>query len=57
MKETVKKRLYITPYIQQIKLDNEISLALESNPPVGPGETGSLSPDFMYNEPFKNNMG
>ncbi len=33
------KKSYITPQIELIPLDNEISLALESNPPGGPGET------------------
>lgn len=35
--ETKKK--YITPVVEQIRLDNAISLALESNPPAGPDET------------------
>lgn len=35
--ETKKK--YITPRIEWIPLDNEISLALESAPPAGPSET------------------
>lgn len=35
--ETKKK--YITPVVEQIRLDNTISLALESNPPAGPDET------------------
>jgi hypothetical protein len=35
--ETKKK--YIKPRIEIIFLDNEISLALESAPPVGPNET------------------
>jgi hypothetical protein len=35
--ETKKK--YISPRIEWIPLDNEISLALESSPPVGPSET------------------
>jgi hypothetical protein len=34
--ETKKK--YIAPRIEWIPLDNEISLALESNPPIGPDE-------------------
>ncbi len=32
------KKTYIAPLIELIKLDNEISLALESTPPVGPEE-------------------
>lgn len=36
------KKKYISPRIEWIMLDNEISLALESNPPVGPEETFNL---------------
>lgn len=49
------KRVYFEPQIQCIELDNEISLALASAPPEGPDE-GSLSPEFMKNDPFRNNM-
>lgn len=35
----MEKKKYISPRIEWIPLDNEISLALESNPPAGPGET------------------
>ena len=34
----MEKKKYIKPRIEWIPLDNEISLALESNPPVGPNE-------------------
>jgi len=34
----MEKKKYIAPRIEWIQLDNEISLALESNPPVGPDE-------------------
>lgn len=34
----MEKKKYNTPQLQLIELDNEISLALESNPPVGPEE-------------------
>ena len=33
-----EKRIYLHPEITCIELDNEISLALESNPPLGPDE-------------------
>ena len=33
------KKTYKAPHIELIKLDNEISLALESTPPFGPDET------------------
>jgi hypothetical protein len=49
--ETKKK--YIKPRIEIIFLDNEISLALESSPPEGPGE----SFNFNQNNPFKEEIG
>ena len=53
--ESTNKKSYLTPQIEQILLDNEISLALESAPPAGPDET-SLSPEYLKNDPFKNNL-
>jgi len=50
-----KKKYYSTPQIEQILLDNEISLALSSSPPVGPDE-GNLSPEFIKNDPLRNNL-
>jgi len=47
------KRLYCAPQIEQIKLDNEISLALESDPPIVPGETQLKMPEYFNNDPFK----
>jgi hypothetical protein len=47
------KSIYITPEIELIKLDNEISLALESNAPVGPGEGYNKVPEYLNNNPFK----
>lgn len=52
-----EKRMYNCPEIVCIELDNEISLALQSIPPEGPGESISLVPQYMNNDPFKNNMG
>jgi hypothetical protein len=43
---------YISPRIEWIPLDNEISLALESSPPVGPSETLN-----SIQSPFKENIG
>ena len=43
------KKTYIAPQIELVELDNEISLALESNPPIYPGE-GLNSNE---NNPFK----
>ncbi len=32
------KKTYFTPEVVKIVLDNEISLVLATNPPIGPGE-------------------
>jgi len=58
-KENTIKRTYLTPQIERIQLDNEISLALESSPsevpPFGPGEFGQS--EHFNNDPFKTNLG
>jgi hypothetical protein len=46
------KIIYIAPAIKLIKLDNSISLALESSPPEGPGETFN-----NVQSPFKDETG
>ena len=46
------KKIYISPIIEQILLDNEISLALESNPSGGPDEGALLTPDYLKNDPY-----
>lgn len=46
------KKLYITPHIESILLDNEMSLALESAPPAGPDESLQSTQYNQYN-PFK----
>lgn len=51
-----KKKKYILPKIEIIAIDNEISLALESSPPDGPGEGTSLTPHYINNDPFRNNL-
>ena len=52
-RNTMEKKKYITPRIEWIPLDSEISLSLESNPPTGPEETFFVSPDYFDN-PFRN---
>ena len=48
------KQDYTTPKIERIELDNEISLTLDSTPPVGPGgETRLQTPEYFNNDPFK----
>ena len=48
----MEKKQYTTPQLQLIELDNEISLALESNPPAGPSETLN-----SIQSPFKEETG
>ena len=50
--ETKKK--YISPTIELIVLDNDISLALASSPPPFPGEGVLLTPDTYKNNPYNN---
>ena len=45
----VSRWTYSAPRIVQIIIDNEISLALESNPPIGPGELT----DNLNQNPYK----
>jgi hypothetical protein len=52
-----EKRMYSSPTIERIRLDNEISLALESTPPEGPGETASCAPEYFNNDPFRTTLG
>jgi hypothetical protein len=57
IQKIAEKRIYNCPEIVLIKMDNEISLALESSPPNGPGEDASLTPEYMNNNPYKTTMG
>lgn len=51
-----KKRMYNSPEIELVKLDNEISLVLESSPPVGPDESNNGVPEYFDNSPFEKNL-
>ena len=48
----MEKKKYIIPTVEIIWLDNEISLALQSTPPVGPGES-NLKSDVQPDDPYK----
>lgn len=52
----IEKKIYRAPLIVRIRLDNEISLALESTPdaPTGPNE--GFAPEYLNNDPFKSNF-
>ena len=57
MKTTINnKRVYTAPEIEHVKLDNEISLILESNPPEGPNHGSLMKPEHFNNDPFKSTM-
>lgn len=56
MNTIIDKRVYSQPEITQVKLDNEISLVLESNPAAGPDEVMNNVPEHFNNDPFKNNL-
>jgi len=43
---TTKKQQYISPIIERIEFDNEISLALES-PPFLPDEAALMTPELF----------
>ena len=49
--ENKEKKTYSPPQINQIKLDNEISLVLESAIPVGE-PTWPIAPEFSNNNPL-----
>ena len=54
IKQVITKRVYNTPAIKLIILDNEISLILASDPPIGPGETKNNSvPEYFNNDPYR----
>ena len=51
-----KEQTYITPQVERIELDNEITLQLESTPPKAPGEAHIQAPEYFNNDPFKANI-
>jgi hypothetical protein len=50
----MQKKIYITPQVEIIQFDNEISLALQSVPEAGPEEGLLNMPDSKNNNPFNN---
>ncbi len=49
-------KIYSAPEIKCIEFDNQISLQLESDAPIGPGEGISSAPEYFNNYPFKTNL-
>lgn len=54
--QNMEKLKYNAPLIEQIQMDNEISLALESTPPTGPDEGYLKTPEYLNNDPFKTGL-
>jgi hypothetical protein len=51
-----EKRTYLPPVIESIRLDNEISLALESAPTPDDTDEVYNTPEYFNNDPYKGNM-
>jgi hypothetical protein len=51
-----KRQKYSSPKIEKIEIDKDISLQLESAPPIGPSETKYVQPNNSVN-PFKIDLG
>jgi len=55
----MKRTTYITPEIELIELDRQISLALESaleEPPYGPDEVRMIAPEHFNNSAIKTDL-
>jgi len=50
-KVITSKKCYLRPNMEQILLDSNIALALESSPPTGPSEV-NVTPTHLSNDPF-----
>ena len=53
---TTEKKQYVQPLIERVKLDNEISLQLESPTGEPTGEDWMFSNNYFNNDPYKGNM-
>lgn len=51
----IYKPKYASPKIEKIEIDTEISLQLDSTPPVGPGG-GKNMHQYSPADPYKQNM-
>lgn len=50
------KKTYASPQIEQIFIDNVISLSLQSEPPAGPEELANQNTEVFRNNPFENQL-
>jgi hypothetical protein len=51
----LEKRRYNAPQLMLVKLDNAISLELESEPPTFESSNLGNAPDYFNNDPLKTN--
>lgn len=54
--KSVVKQEYSAPKVEKVRIDNEISLILESEPPIY-GDNISNTPESFNNDVFKGNIG
>ncbi len=52
--DRIDRQKYSLPIIEKIEIDTDISLQLESSPPIGPSETNNVEPSQP--NPFKNEL-
>lgn len=52
--DRIDRQKYSSPIIEKIEIDKDISLQLESSPPIGPDETNNVQPNQP--NPFKNDL-
>jgi hypothetical protein len=48
----MKKRIYKKPELRSVKIDNQISMVMMSEPPIGPNESISVKQTTIAN-PYK----
>lgn len=52
--DRIERQKYSSPVIEKIEIDKDISLQLESSPPIGPSETNNVQQKKL--NPFKNEL-
>jgi hypothetical protein len=52
----MEKRIYNSPELHKIYLDNAISLVLESDPPTYESGNTNTSPEYFNNNIFRTNI-
>lgn len=54
---TIIRKEYTAPKVELISLDSDISLSLESGPPIGPDETtNGITPEYFNTNIFKTDL-